>query len=151
MGSHVVQNYRSLQEDEATILTMEILTNPDDYMVSIKRYTVSVISVIGWGRRVARKNDYFFQTALDVMATVASVLPEWSLVETFPWLTYMPSWICTFPTMNRKSATSLQDYLYSLSKEAARSSPNLNFSWALLERQKELGLSNAEVASLTST
>lgn len=130
---------------------MEILTSPGDYIITIKRYAVSVASIIGWGRRIARKNDHVFQIALDMMAAVDSILPEWSLVDTFPWLAYIPEWIYAFPTVARRVASNLQIYFYSLNTEAAWSNPNPNFSWKLLERQKEFGLSNGEVASLTST
>lgn len=39
----------------------DLLQDPDDFELSIERYTISVTSIVGWGRRIDRKNDYVAQ------------------------------------------------------------------------------------------
>lgn len=149
-GSHTVRNYKPFHGDEGKILTHELLTDPDDFVMSFERYAVSIVSIIGWGRRIARKNDYVCQRALDTMAVVNYVIPGWCIVDSLPWTQYLPAWIYPFPSITRTVSRGLQKYFYALNKEAAEYSPNPNFSKTLMERQNELGLNNDEVASLTS-
>jgi hypothetical protein len=150
VGSHVVRDHRSFQGDESKILTLDFLTDPDDYVMSIERYSVSVVSIIGWGRRIAKKNDYVCQKALETMAVVNYVIPGWLLVETLPWLAALPPWLYAFPTSVRTISSHLSRYFYALNKEAAANNPNPSFAKDVLEKQPALGLSDVEVSSLTT-
>lgn len=118
--------------------------------MSIERYSVSVVSIIGWGRRIAKKNDYVCQKALETMAVVNYVIPGWLLVETLPWLANLPPWLYAFPTIVRTISSHLAKYFYALNKEAAVNSPNPSFAKDVLEKQPTLGLSDLEVSALTT-
>ncbi|KAH8772504.1 cytochrome P450 [Diaporthe sp. PMI_573] len=150
VGSHVVRDHRSFQGDESKILTLDFLTDPDDYVMSIERYSVSVVSIIGWGRRIAKKNDYVCQKALETMAVVNFVIPGWLLVETLPWLANLPPWLYAFPTIVRTISSHLAKYFYALNKEAAANNLNPSFAKDVLEKQPSLGLSDDEVSALTT-
>ncbi|KAJ0116986.1 hypothetical protein J7T55_003401 [Diaporthe amygdali] len=150
VGSHVVRDHRSFQGDESKILTLEFLEDPDDYVMSIERYSVSVVSIIGWGRRISRKNDYVCHKALETMAVVNYVIPGWLLVDSLPWLADMPPWLYAFPTIVRTVSSHLGKYFLALNKEAAATNPNPSFAKTVLEKQTVLGLSDDEVSSLTT-
>ncbi|KAG6355934.1 hypothetical protein INS49_015318 [Diaporthe citri] len=150
VGSHVVRDHRSFQGDESKILTLEFLTDPDDYVMSIERYSVSVVSIIGWGRRIAKKKDYVCQKALETMAVVNFVIPGWLLVESVPWLADLPPWLYAFPTIVRTISSHLAKYFLALNKEAAANHPNPSFAKSVLEKQPVLGLSDEEVSALTT-
>ncbi|KAL1631888.1 hypothetical protein SLS56_004250 [Neofusicoccum ribis] len=129
VGSHAVRNCRSFQSDEAKMLTLD---DPADYVMSIKRYSVSQVSIIGWGRRIARKNDYVAQKALEGMEAVNLVIPGFLLVESLPILANLPAWLYRLPVLLRAHSSALWTYFYALSKEAAAASPNPSFSRTLL-------------------
>ncbi|KAL1873218.1 hypothetical protein Daus18300_004038 [Diaporthe australafricana] len=142
--------HRKLTGDESKILTLEFLTDPDDYVMSIERYSVSVVSIIGWGRRIAKKKDYVCQKALETMAVVNYVIPGWLLVESLPWLADLPAWVYAFPTIVKMVSSQLASYFLALNKEAAANNPNPSFAKTVLEKQPALGLSDAEVSALTT-
>ncbi|GME66493.1 Transcription factor [Neofusicoccum parvum] len=150
VGSHAVRNYRSFQSDEAKMLTLDLLDDPADYVMSIERYSVSQVSIIGWGRRIARKNDYVAQKALEGMEAVNLVIPGFLLVESLPILANLPAWLYRLPSMLRAHSSALWTYFYALSKEAAAASPNPSFSRTLLAAQPTHALSDVEVAALTT-
>jgi hypothetical protein len=54
VGTQAVRNYRDFQADESRILTRDFLLDPDDFVLSIERYSISITSIVGWGRRVDR-------------------------------------------------------------------------------------------------
>jgi hypothetical protein len=83
-----VQRYRSLQDDESKVTSWHLLTSPDDYVAHFERYATSVVSMIGFGRRVADIKDPLITEVIDIMhraaemAVPAKDFPR--LMETFP-------------------------------------------------------------------
>lgn len=146
----MVRNYRSFQSDEAKILLLDFLEDPADFVMSIERYSVSIVSIIGWGRRIARKSDYVCQQALESMSVVNYVIPGWLIVDSLPWMANLPSWLYGLPTMIRDGAEYVARYFYALNQEAARLNPNPSFAKTLLAKQEELGLRDREVSALTT-
>lgn len=69
VGSQNIQkaSVRAAQSNETKVLTRDLLLRPDDYVPAIERYSCSVVSILGWGRRIDRINDYVAQQALAVM------------------------------------------------------------------------------------
>ncbi|OAL33083.1 Fumitremorgin C synthase [Fonsecaea nubica] len=67
-----VRNYRPFQADESKVLIRDLLLDPDDFELSIERYSVSTASIVGWGRRIDKKNDYVAQQALKMMESEGS-------------------------------------------------------------------------------
>lgn len=83
-----VQGYRSFQDDENKTVVYDLLTSPDDYVAHFERYAASVVSIIGFGRRIARITDpivteviAFMQVAAYV-AVIAKDFPR--AMESFP-------------------------------------------------------------------
>jgi cytochrome P450 len=130
-------------------LLKDLLETPNDYVMAIERYSCSVVSIIGWGRRIEKMNDYVAQTALSFMEVVDMVVPGVYLMEAVPWLAKLPPWIYPLPTIIRQSSLHLQRYFYALSKEGAEA-PQTNFAQRLLAEQQKIGLRDAEIASLTA-
>jgi cytochrome P450 len=138
-----------MQANESKILIRDILEEPEDYVLSIERYSVSTTSIIGGGRRVNRKDDYVARQVLPIMEGVNFVVPGRYLMEAVPALTYLPTWIYALPNLIRDTTTVLQKYFYMLSQEGAQSKWN-NFSKILLNGQETYGLTDVEVAGLTA-
>lgn len=149
MGSQAVRGYRSFQGDESKILIHDFLDDPDAFVLSIERYSVSTVSIVGWGRRIDRKNDYVAQQALKVMEAVDYIIPGLYIMEAIPALIKLPSWLYSLPSQLRLGAAIGARYFYLLSKEGSEA-PSKNFAKKLISTQQEDGLTDVEVASLTS-
>lgn len=147
VGSQVARDYRSFQADEAKILVRDLFLDPSNFEPVIERYTISVTSIIGWGRRVDRINDYVAQQALAMMESVNYVIPGVYILETLPWLMNMPRWLYKFPSWLRQGAAIFGRYFYLLTQEAS-TSENKNFGIFMLDSQMKHNLNELEVAGL---
>jgi cytochrome P450 len=127
----------------------DILTNPESYVMAIERYSCSVVSILGWGRRIDKMNDYVAQTALSFMEGVDYIIPGAFLMESIPELAKLPSWIYSLPSAIFNASKHYQRYFYALSKEGSQAGSD-NFSKILMREQEERGLSNEDIANLTS-
>jgi hypothetical protein len=47
VGSQAMRSHAPFQRNEARLLTLDILTDPKDYVIAIERYSCSVISIVG--------------------------------------------------------------------------------------------------------
>ncbi|KIX09291.1 uncharacterized protein Z518_00370 [Rhinocladiella mackenziei CBS 650.93] len=140
VGSQAIRTYRDIQAAESKILRI----------MSFISKACSVASIFGWGRRIVRKNDYVAKQALEVMANAVDVIipgPYW--MESLPFLTKLPKWLYPLPRAIQDQASLLSRYFYALSLEGSEGKEG-SFSMRLIEEQNSNGLSNEEVASLTS-
>ncbi len=131
-------------------MTWNILKDPADYVFHLERYACSVVSIIGWGRRIVRKNDYVAKQALEVMANAVDVIiPGLYWMESLPFLTKLPRWLYPLPQAIQDQARLLAQYFYALSLEGSKGEED-SFSKRLIQEQNSNGLSDEEIASLTS-
>lgn len=117
--------------------------------MSIERYSCSTVSIIGWGRRIDRMNDYVALCALGFMEGVDYVVPGIYLMETLPFLTKLPAWLYQLPTKIFTASLLYQKYFFAMAKEAAGFQTE-SFSKQLLEEQGKLGLRPEDIACLTA-
>lgn len=118
--------------------------------MSIERYSCSVVSIIGWGRRIADKDDHVVERALEFMTVAAQIfVPGDYWMENLPILQRLPPWLYPLPTMMRVAGDAMNRYWYALSKEGASASTNMCFAKHVLEFEKE-GLKPEEIAQLTA-
>lgn len=116
--------------------------------MSIERYSCSVVSIIGWGRRIERMNDYVAQCALGFMEGVDYIIPGQFIMEAVPFLADLPGWVYPLPSKILKTAKQFQRYFYALSKEGGTLHSD-SFAKRLLEQQEKTHLSDEEVAGMT--
>lgn len=147
VGSQAVRNYRSFQADESKILIKDLMENPDDFELSVERYSISTTSIIGWGRRIDRKNDYVAVQSLKMMETVNLVVPGVYILETLPFLAKLPSWLYSFPKVLRMSSAIAARYFYMLTQESVMNK-NKGFNKFMLDSQVKHQLTDVEVAGL---
>lgn len=57
VGVQAVRKYRSFQNDESRLVALDLLSKPDEYVKHFERYATSVVSIIGFGRRVESSED----------------------------------------------------------------------------------------------
>ncbi|KAK5546714.1 hypothetical protein LTR46_012037, partial [Exophiala xenobiotica] len=152
VGSQAVRPLRHIQAYESKILVRDLMEKPDDYVLSIERYSTSVVSIIGWGRRIDKINDYVGHMALQVMEGVDFIIPGLFIIESIPFLARLPkllSWIYPWPQTMMQVAKHVQRYFAALSKEGVQA-PEDNFAKRLYNEKEKNGLDDAEIATLTS-
>lgn len=131
------------------MLARDLYEKPYDMVMAIERYSCSTVSVIGWGRRIDRVNDYVAQAALGFMEGVDYIIPGLFIMEAIPALFTLPRWVYPLPSKILESAKKFQRYFYALSKEATESKAD-NFAKRLLRDQEQMGLRDEEVAAMTA-
>lgn len=88
VGLQQVRNYRGFQNDESMLVAYNVLQTPEDYEKHFERYAASVVSIIGFGRRIESTQDPIISEVLAVMQRAAELnVPGKTfpmLMETFP-------------------------------------------------------------------
>lgn len=145
-NASVVQQYQGFQADETRILVEDILDKPGEFMSSIERYTVSVVSTIAWGRRISAYDDPVLQVAQAFVGSSSLALPGRCWTEAIPILADFPNSLNTLPGMMKQLAHSSNQYFYALSEEGSQQRED-NFAKRLFREEK--GLTKVEIANLT--
>jgi hypothetical protein len=88
VGIQQVKRYRGFQNDESKVVAYDLLNTPEDYVAHFERYATSVVSIIGFGRRVSDPKDPIITEVIAVMHLAAALnVPGKTfpmLMETFP-------------------------------------------------------------------
>jgi hypothetical protein len=88
VGLQHVRSYRSFQNDESKVVALDLLASPERYVSHFERYAASVVSIIGFGRRIASFLDPIVTEVIFVMQRAADLnVPGKKfpmLMETFP-------------------------------------------------------------------
>ena len=152
VGAQAVRSHRSFQSDESLVLLKDIYDNPEDFVMAIERYSCSVVSIIGWGRRIGRKDDPIVERALAVMHQAAQIfVPGDYWMEIIPLLQRFPRWLYALPSQLRSGRRAMAAYWYALSEEGAETSKENCFSKVLMEDHSDGSLSKEEIGGLTSS
>lgn len=88
VGLQQVRSYRGFQNDESKMMAYSLLSTPEEYVSHFERYAASVVSIIGFGRRIASNTDPIVTEVVAVMQRAADLnVPGKKfpmLMETFP-------------------------------------------------------------------
>ncbi|KAH8801472.1 cytochrome P450 [Xylogone sp. PMI_703] len=151
VGTQAIRAHRGFQSNESKILIRDVMLDNLDYVMAIERYSCSVASIVGWGRRIDRMNDYVAKVALMFMENVDFVLPGVYLMDALPFLRFTPKWIWSFPTAILEGTRHMGRYFYALTQEAANDPKKEGddiFAKRMLKTQRELGMDNYEIAGM---
>ncbi|KAK7457634.1 cytochrome P450 1A2 [Colletotrichum acutatum] len=89
-----VQVYHELQEREALILVKGILSNPESWETSLRRFATAIVMKIGFGVNVESDTDPYIQMAADASYALGhGGAPAGTLVDYFPFVRYLPDWL----------------------------------------------------------
>jgi cytochrome P450 len=128
----------------------DLLADPDDYVLSVERYSCSVVSIVGWGRRIDRKDDYIVKIALQMMETITTMqVPGTFWMEAIPELTRLPAWIYPLPSKFRAFGNSFRSYWFALTSEGSEATEP-NFAKYLLKTQTAHQFPNDHIAEMTA-
>jgi len=88
VGMQQVRGFQQLQSDENKVVMGDMLRSPAAYVDHLERYAASVVSIIGFGRRIADASDPIITEVIMLMQRAAELnVPGKTfpmLMETFP-------------------------------------------------------------------
>ena len=153
VGLQRVREYRGFQNDESKVVAYELLRTPEQYVAHFERYATSVVSIIGFNRRVASISDPLITEVIAVMQKAAELnVPGKSfpmLFETFPWLARLPPRLFPgmFQGLGRRRRG--QQFFYALADEARTKRTNEPcYANTLFAEAPKYGLRKDEISSL---
>jgi len=131
-----------------------IFKDAASYVDQFERYAASVVSIIGFNRRIASIDDPIIREVIAVMQVKAEInVPGKSfpmLMETFPILAKFPNWMAPWKCGLGQGKGGGRNFFFSLAKEAREKEGNENcYVNKLFEEQPKYGLRDDEIASLT--
>ncbi|KFA72636.1 hypothetical protein S40288_03358 [Stachybotrys chartarum IBT 40288] len=86
--------YRPIQEEEAYRAAKAILERPNEWELLLRQFSQAVVLRVGFGINVQERDDPFVKMAIEVEdATGQGGVPAGSLVDFFPSLRYVPSFL----------------------------------------------------------
>ena len=88
VGLQQVRSYQDIQSNENKVVLFDLLSDPENYVLHLERYAASVVSIIGFGRRIPAYTDPIITEVIALMQHAAELnVPAKSfpmLLETFP-------------------------------------------------------------------
>ena len=149
-------SYQPLQVFESERLLFDLLRSPDEYEKFFEQYAGAVIIRLAYAKTIETGDEPYLRDVLKVVHTVERVAsPGAYLVDTFPSLMYLPSWLAPF----KREAARLHDFELTLFRgllNEVRGKMNEGkapkcFTTTFLEKQAEFGLSDDEGAYVIGT
>ncbi|THU83604.1 cytochrome P450 [Dendrothele bispora CBS 962.96] len=123
LGTKALASYHPIEEHEARIYLKEVSKNPADFRNSVKRYTGAVIMATMYGHTVTTfdSDKYVKKIFASAARFAGSLAPGEFLVDVFPWLRYVPSWVPGAGWKKKAAEWAEDDYdLFTTMREAAR-------------------------------
>ena len=150
LGTQVIRPYRTFQADESRVLMRDLLVDPPNFAHHFERYACSLVSIVGWGRRIDHQQDYILQFALKMMNDLTMMqVPGQYWLEAIPELQYLPGWLYALPTELRQFGKVLRKFWWALDSEGAQKDKP-NFSKELIRMKEKEGLSEAAIGEMTA-
>lgn len=152
IGVQAVRKFREFQNNESRVVAYDLLSTPQEYVKHFERYATSVVSIIGFGRRVASSEDPIITEVIAAMHLAADLnVPGKKfpmLMETFPLLAKVPTKYAPWKHgLGRKRSF---NFFYALAAEAAEKPDHDDTFVKYLFREKEgYNLKSEEISGLT--
>lgn len=87
-----MKSYRGFQDNESKVTAYNLLDTPEDFVAHFERWATSVVSIIGFGRRISNTNDPLITEVIALMHNAAEMAV---VAKDFPRL--MEALPCTYP------------------------------------------------------
>jgi hypothetical protein len=73
VGMQQVRSYRDVQNNEGKVAALELIKDPENYVMHFERYAASIVSVIAYGRRIPSSEDPIITEVIAVMHNAADL------------------------------------------------------------------------------
>ena len=128
----------------------DLLTDPVNFPHHFERYAASLVSIVGWGRRIDSLDDYILKFAVKMMDDVTMMqVPGKYWMEAIPEMQYLPRWLYPLPDQLEKFGKTVRSFWWALDCEGA-SNPQENFSKTLIQSKEKEGLTEDDIGEMTA-
>src|ERR1700753_2584871 len=98
----------------------DLLSDPANFAHHFERYAASLVSILGWGRRIDNMDDHILKFALEMMNDVTMMqVPGCYWMEAIPELQYLPAWLYPLPSHLKGFGRVLRKFWWALDSEGA--------------------------------
>lgn len=154
VGLQHVRSYSGFQNNESKVVALDLLRKPEDYVVHFERYAASVVSIIGFRRRISSSEDPIINEVIAVMRRAAELnvlgTTFLMLLETFLVLAWFPNWMALWKYGLGGNKGRGRNFSYALAEEAVRKGEHETcYAKKVWDEAPKYGLTNSEIASLT--
>lgn len=145
----MAESYQPTQILESTRLLYSLVQQPDNYEGWLERYSSGLIFRLGFGKVMENHNNPTLKRLLKVVHELERIAsPGQYLVDTFPFLMYLPDWVAPFKKelkqLHREELQLFQSLLTDVEEEGEEA-PNC-WEKQYLEHRHEYGLTKDEGA-----
>ncbi|KAF9442694.1 cytochrome P450 [Macrolepiota fuliginosa MF-IS2] len=146
------RSYKPLQSLEARIFLRGVMDehNPDLYPLHVRRFALSVVTSVGYGKRVNTLQDDIVLENIEIDHYFLRAMSGYSIVEYWPILLHLPEylqWFRWIPEKMRLRDTRIYThFLAEVRKRVENGTAMPCIAVCGLEKQKEWGLSDTELA-----
>ncbi|OAL36015.1 hypothetical protein AYO20_04676 [Fonsecaea nubica] len=154
VGLQHVRDYSGFQNNESRVVAMDMVRDPANYVRHFERYAASVVSIIGFNRRISSIDDPIITEVIAHMQKAADLnIPGKTfplLMETFPFLAMFPNWMAPWKHGLGSGKGRGKSFYYALADEAARKEDHGNcYAKKIFEEAPKYNLNDIEIASLS--
>ncbi|BCS28751.1 cytochrome P450 [Aspergillus puulaauensis] len=160
VGLQQVRKYRGFQNDESRVVAYDLLREPGEYVRHFERYATSVVSIIGFGRRVRSYRDPIVTEVIAVMQRAAELnVPGKGapmVMESFPILAKFPNCIAPWKQGLGGGQGRGRPFFYALAEEAANAEKASTtkqgepcYAQRIFDEAPKYNLSKMEISSLS--
>ena len=155
--ARAADSYQPLQEMESIRLLKDLIREPEEYEKSFERYSAGLILRLAFGKVVVTGEEEYVRRILGVVHTVERVAsPGAYLVDTLPWLVYLPDSIAPEGKRLHEEELELFRGLQDDIRQQMRNGKGVegnqkNFTEKLLSEKEKWNLSDDEGAYVVGT
>jgi cytochrome P450 len=157
VGSQAVRAHHPIEDTEIKVMLQDLMQQPENFVKAIERYSVSVVSCVGFGRRINQMDDIVARMALKFMEGVDLAIQGEFLIESLPLLLKLPRLVYPLASQICANNWKMTRFFTLLYREAAATghtgshtaSRTQLFSASLMQESEKGKLSDEEIAFLT--
>ena len=156
--SSMADTYQPIQEEESINLLHDLIRDPSNYERWFERYSAGLIMRLAFGQMVYTGEESYVKRILATVHTVERIAsPGAYLVDTVPWLMYLPDFLAPFKREGKVLHAEELDVFRSLQTDVAErldsgdKTASGTFTAKFLTKQSEYDLSADEGAYVVGT
>jgi len=120
-----ITKYKPIQDAESKRLLWDLYKDPTHFETHLNRYAASVVFCITYARRIESMQEKVMHDVNDAMEFVGSLnVPGAYLVETFPVLKHLPTWLAPWKQHVMKRSKQDADFFGNLALEVKEREKN---------------------------
>ncbi|KAI9812339.1 MAG: hypothetical protein M1827_004788 [Pycnora praestabilis] len=156
VNSSAATDYEPTQTLESTRLVRDFLAHPSEYERWLERYTSGLLLRIGYGKTIETGEEDYVQRIIKVGKEVERIgSPGAYLVDTFPSLMYLPTWLAPFKQevkrLHQEELLLFRQLQDDVRQEMRQEIQGTSFTRTFLDKKEEFCMTDDEGAYVIGT